>query len=166
MRINENALLEDQVSIQSCILGTTVLVPKWQKSEGVATVFAQEKVAVKQLALAAVLEVKLTITGGTAPWDLGFTPEATELKIYRSGVKSDAPLIRLKARAERDGVDLEVAAASLENEHTALHKQLASYDRRAEELICKIDSLLPISHRSLEYLWLRVVRHKHRGSAS
>lgn len=105
-------------------------------------------------------EQVMMYTGGLLPEDLDFTPEATEVKLYRSGVTQGLPCLERKVAEQ--GITLEEAAQKVERHHQVLQEMLRRLKFDAEATVQTVESLNADEHRKLDAIYLRLKRFEDR----
>lgn len=105
-------------------------------------------------------EQVMRLTDGVLPEDLGFSPEATEVKLYRSGVTQGLPCLERKVAEQ--SITLEAAVEQQERHQQVLQEMLRRLKFDAEATVQTVEGLTVEQHHQLDAVYLRLKRFEDR----
>jgi len=161
MRVLTSELLGTATSLQSRMLeGNHVLAEAGEVDSGMHRVFSKDRVHLLSMIRQDETDQLMQITGGLLPEDLAFTPEATEIKLYRAGVRKGLPTLERRARDEGSSLEQVVVEEEARQKQVTSALTLLKYDTEASRQ--RVESLLVKDHRTLDAMYLRLLRRHQR----
>ena len=153
MIVQKSELLGDCVGLQSRMLpGNHALGSPIDLKDAELRVFLKDRAWLLSHLKRLESEAVMRYTNGLLPEDLAFTPQATEVRMYRSGVKTNLPM--MEKQAAECGLSLEAAVLMEEAAAAQLQEEIRRIRLIAESTTAFIQALTVEQHRKLDATFL------------
>lgn len=161
MRVLTSELLGDALSLESRMApGNHKLADLGEVDAAMQEVFTKDQQYVLERISGVEAACVMRITQGVLPEDLDFTPTATEVKMFRSGVRKDLTLLEREAKA--NGVSLEAQVVIEEVGVLHLREEIRRTRVLANSIREMVTGFTKKDHRMLDAAYIRLQRYAAR----